>query len=818
MLMKRNIRITTKIISLIMILAIFLALIVGWISIRQIKSEGDIEITNFARESLQRKKAHLCDLVNTLSGFLAQYDQRAANGEFSLDEATRRAASRMSTMRYDNRAGYYWVHTCSQEYPNDAILVMDPTQPDLVGKSLRNVASFMAMNQMCLNHGQGFMSYSWPKPTKSGVTPESYPKLAYVKLFKPWGWVVGSGVYLDDFEKEKAEKYARVKIRIKTSIAKTIAILIASVLTVIGLSYYISRQIVEPIRNVSKAALRISEGKYDTHVDASSSDEVGEMAHAFNTMAAELDKRSRELKARESALKESEERYRIVVENVQEGLCIVDTEEVIQFANPAFSKLLGVDAAKLIGKSLSGFVDKETFARFQRGTRDRLKGIDDRYEVTIRRPDGKPREVDLQSTPLYTTDGSYYGTLGLAVDITERKRLESHLVQVQKMEAIGTLAGGIAHDFNNLLGGILGYASLLKHSPRQETKESHYIDQIEKAGYRAAELTAQLLAFSRKGKYEVGPVSVYQLIENILKLLSRTIDRSVRLTTSLMEDLPMIEGDRHQLEHAIMGICINAVHALEEEKKKAKQGWVPQLDITIREAEPDRAFSETHPGAHPGAHPGKYVVVTITDTGTGMDKETREKIFEPFFTTKEVGEGTGLGLSMAYGIVRNHGGYIDVKSELGQGTTFSVYFPVMVKQEIKSKEKLEDEQVLEGSETLLIVDDEDVFRDVLQEMLEGLGYKVLVAINGKEAIELYRSALKSNKRIDLVILDMNMPVMGGRETFDQMKRLNPDVKVLVATGLGRNVDVRAILDGGVIGFVYKPFSMAKLSKKIREIL
>ncbi|MBW2647964.1 MAG: response regulator [Deltaproteobacteria bacterium] len=531
-------------------------------------------------------------------------------------------------------------------------------------------------------------------------------------------------------------------------------------------------------------------------------------------MADELEKRNIKLKARESALKESEERYRSVVENVQEGLCIVDTEEVLQFVNPAFSKLLGVDADKIVGMSLDGFVDKETFARFKEGTQDRLRGIDERYEVVFRRPDGKLRDVDLHATPLYSADGSYYGTLGLAVDITERKRLEGHLVQVQKMEAIGTLAGGIAHDFNNILGGILGYASLLKMSLEPGTKERRYIDQVEKAGNRAAELTAQLLAFSRKGKYEVGPVNVLQLIEKILTLFSRTIDKSIKVTTSLQEDL-MTEGDRHQLEQAIMGVCINAVQALEERGEKREEGWAPTLTIETKEAELDQAFCQKNLGAKPG----KYVLVSVTDTGAGMDQETLGRMFEPFFTTKEVGEGTGLGLSMVYGIVKNHGGYVDVYSELGQGTTLSVYLPIMVKKEKeeKSKEKLE-EQVIAGSETILVVDDEDVVREAMKEMLESVGYKVLAAINGKEAVDLYQLILDNNEKVDLVILDMNMPVMGGREAFHQMKRLNPNVRVLLATGLGRSADAHAMLDNGVAGFVYKPFSMAKLSQKVREIL
>ncbi|MBW2646646.1 MAG: cache domain-containing protein, partial [Deltaproteobacteria bacterium] len=283
--MSKKISITTKIISLIIALAIFLTLIVGWISIRQIKSEGDIEITNFARESMQSKKAHLHDLVNTLSGFLTQYNERAANGEFSLDEAKRRAASRMSTMRYGGGAGYYWAHTCFPENPHAPILIMDPTQPEMAGKSLRDSTPFVAMNEICLKNGQGFISYSWPKPTEFGVTAESYPKLAYVKIFKPWGWVVGSGVYLDDFEKEKAAKHARVQSRVKEAVLTTIAVLIITFFVVICLGYYISRQIVKPIKDTSKAALLISDGHYDTHIDVSSSDEIGEMAKAFNTMA-----------------------------------------------------------------------------------------------------------------------------------------------------------------------------------------------------------------------------------------------------------------------------------------------------------------------------------------------------------------------------------------------------------------------------------------------------------------------------------------------------------------------------------------------------
>jgi signal transduction histidine kinase len=387
---------------------------------------------------------------------------------------------------------------------------------------------------------------------------------------------------------------------------------------------------------------------------------------------------------------------------------------------------------------------------------------------------------------------------GVAADITEEKRLKEQLLQAQKMEAIGTLAGGIAHNFNNLLTGVVGNASLLLMDIDSEHPHYENLKNIEKQVKNGSKLTAQLIGFARKGQYEVKPISLNQVV----KETSDTFDitrKEIVVHQELDAKLYGIKADQGQLEQTLLNLCVNAADAMPGGGNLfLKTQNVTHKDMTGKPFDPK---------------PGNYTLLTIRDDGAGMDKETMERIFEPFFTTKGLAEGTGLGLASAYGIIKGHGGYIDVDSEKGHGTTFSIYLPSL-EEAVKNKKGLPGE-IVKGKGSVLLVDDEEMVLNIGEQILEKLGYEVLSAMGGIEALELYE---KNQDKIDMVLLDMVMPGMGGGKTYDKMREINSHIKVLLASGYSIEGEAEEILERGCDGFIPKPFSIEELSNKMREIL
>jgi nitrogen-specific signal transduction histidine kinase len=408
------------------------------------------------------------------------------------------------------------------------------------------------------------------------------------------------------------------------------------------------------------------------------------------------------------------------------------------------------------------------------------------------------------STALFPDEsGEPIGFRGIARDVSERKlyeeersRLQQQLQQAQKMESIGTLAGGVAHDFNNLLMGIQGRTSLMLLDPGSFPYLEH-LKGIESYVQSATGLTKQLLGFARSGKYEPKPTDLNQLIKRENRMFGRT-RKEIHIQEELEENLWTTEIDRGQIQQVLLNIYVNAWHAM----PGGGDLYIRTGNIIIDETYNQPYHVET----------GKYIKISITDTGTGMDEKTRQRIFEPFFTTREMGRGTGLGLASAYGIIKNHKGFINVYSEKGQGSTFNIYLPASEKD--AAKDKKTDEKVIIGTESILLVDDEDMIIEVGGAIIKNLGYQVWDAKNGKDAIEIYE---KNHDKIDLVILDMVMPGMGGGEIYDRLKETNPDVKVLLSSGYSINGQATEILERGCNGFIQKPFNLLELSKKLREI-
>ena len=508
----------------------------------------------------------------------------------------------------------------------------------------------------------------------------------------------------------------------------------------------------------------------------------------------------------EQALQHSEERYRTLVEKASDIVFRTDSTGHFTFVNTAGIRIAGYEEEVLMGMHYPALIHprmlEETIKFF---SRQFLKELPDTYlEYPIITKDG--REVWLgQNTQLIVEDGIVTGFQAVSRDITSRKQaeeekriLEERLQQADKMEAIGTLAGGIAHDFNNLLMGIQGYASMALMNIDPSNPNYERLKRIEDQVQSGADLTSQLLGFARGGRYEVKPSNMNEIIEKTSSMFGRT-KKEISLQRKLAKDLWNVEVDRGQMEQVFLNLYVNAWQAM----PGGGNIYLETRNILLND-EKVLPFS---------GKPGKHVKISITDTGTGMDEKTREKIFEPFFTTKEMGRGTGLGLATVYGIIKGHQGMINVESVTGQGTTFTIYLPSSDKELVQGKTTAEE--ILTGTETILLVDDEQMVLEVNKELLESMRYKVYAAGSGQEGIAVY---MEKKDKIDLVILDMVMPGISGSETFDRLREINPDVKVLLSSGYSLTGEAQAIMDRGCNGFLQKPFRLEELSGKVREML
>ncbi|MDI9571396.1 MAG: PAS domain S-box protein [Pseudomonadota bacterium] len=508
-----------------------------------------------------------------------------------------------------------------------------------------------------------------------------------------------------------------------------------------------------------------------------------------------------ERKLMEDELRRSEEKYRNILETMEEAYFEVDLTGRLTFFNDATCAILGYSREELLGRHFRDYTGPamkrkilEVFSEVYL-TGQRRDIVD--YEIIGK--DGSTRIVQASASLRYDEKGNPVGFRGLARDVTNHKQMEKKLLQVQKMEAVGTLAGGIAHDFNNLLMGIQGYVSLSMMETDSSSPNYERLKRIEDHVLSGAELTRQLLGFARGGRYEVKPININDVIAKTLAMFGRT-RKEIDITSSLQDDIWTLEADQGQMEQALFNIYLNASQAMP---------GGGELYIETRNAFLTDDYTRPY-----DLNPGLYVQIAISDTGAGMDEKTKEQIFDPFFTTKSMNRGSGLGLAMVYGIVRGHRGAIQVDTELGKGSTFTISLPASDKDVAKEQEG-KAEELQRGGETLLLVDDEVVNLEVTRELLASLGYKIYIAGSGQEGLAVYA---EKQGQIDLAIIDMIMPGISGGELFDRLRAMNPDVKVLLSSGYSIEGQARDILDRGCNGFIQKPFKLHQLSRKIREIL
>ena len=616
------------------------------------------------------KRTNASDIVRVAYSLVAEYEQRAAKGEFTLEAAQNRAKERIRNFRFGkDGSGYIWINDLEPK------MLMHPAIPDLEGKNLYNVKDqngkliYMEIIKVIRESGEGFVEYVWPKA--EGEKPS--PKISYVKLFKPWGWIIGSGIYVDDV------MTAVWKILTGIGILLVVISVIATTTTFIVGGGFISSPVKEYGRIMQGFSSAIATGKGDVsgRLAVRSTDEIGRLAIDINTV---------------------------------------------------------LDA---------------------------------------------------------------YGQ-----NVSEQRKLQQQLLQAQKMEAVGQLAGGIAHDFNNILTAIMGYGSLLLTRINGDARSNEYVEQILDGAKRAADVTKSLLVFSRKQIMNPRPVDLNDVVHGIEKLLSRLIGEDIEITTTLSCEAVVSMVDAGQIEQVLMNLTTNARDAMPTGGRLFLRTEVVELDDIFVQS---YGYGE----------PGMYAVLSVSDTGIGVNQETREKIFEPFFTTKEPGKGTGLGLAMVYGIIKQHGGFINVYSEPGNGATFKIYLPSTELKEDRFPSTSSEIMPRGGTETILVAEDDENIRTLSEIILTQNGYTVILARDGEDAIKMF---IDHKDEIQLVIIDVIMPKKSGKETYDEIKAVRPDIKVLFSSGHTGDRIYNYIFSKEDCCFINKPVSPKDLLRKVRELL
>lgn len=689
------------------------------------------------------KRSMIRDLVCTISHMLTGLDQDVQDGTKTLAQAQKEAISCIRSMRYGPEGkDYFWINDMQPK------MVMHPYRTDLEGNDVSDFTDpngkhlFLAFVEAVKNNGDGYVDYQWQwKDDENRIVP----KLSYVHGFESWGWIIGTGVYLEDVREE-----------IAAVTHKHLYAFSGILLLMVALSVYMISQ---------------------------------------STRA-------------ESRLRNSHERFRTVMDSLDAMVYVADLKTY---------ELLFVNKAILDSR---GDVVGQTCWRSLRP--DQPGPCPDCSNNTLLNSDGEPtgivvwetqnnvdkRWYECRDQAFRWTDGRLV-RMGIVTDITSRKlakeetqRLDDQFRQAQKLEAIGKLAGGIAHDFNNLLTGIIGNAQLIELEVPDDSSIAVSAGEIIKTSKRATDLTRQLLAFSRKGQLRSEPVDLHGVIDDVVQMLKHTIDRRIEILTDLKAEPSQTKGDSNQLHNALLNLGNNARDAM-------------PAGGTLTIATSNRTLSTDYCGANcPEIVPGNYIQISFTDTGRGMAPDIRDRIFEPFFTTKETGKGTGLGLASVYGCIRGHHGSLEVHSVLDQGTTFNILLPATG---AKQRGTLtgDREQPIRGRGNILVVDDEETVRTFTVKALRTLGYTPFECNDGIEAVDFFRRRAAD---IDLVILDLIMPRMNGHEAFAELKRIRPDVHILIASGFAQDTSVTALLDRGACGFLSKPFGISELSKNIAKFI
>ena len=575
-------------------------------------------------------------------------------------------------------------------------------------------------------------------------------------------------------------------------------LLLSVVVISVAFTFYLTRTITRPLKVLEDSTQEIGKGKFDAVIDVDEGGEIGALARSFSNMATNLSKSVADRKkAEESLLKLSS-----AIEQAGEAIIITDKEGIIEYANPAFTKLTGYSAEEVIGQTpkilRSG---NEDTAFYEDMWNTIARGKVWHGKVVNKRKDGSFYPTMLTISPVYNQSlegASFSHFVSIQSDLIELEDMEHQFHQAQKMEAIGTLVGGIAHDFNNMLAGMTGNLYLAKKRAEEMPEVTKNLDSIEDIAFRAADMIKQLLTFARKGMVNIKQIPLNPFIKETLKLLRTSVPENIDLHQDICSDALQINGDSTQLHQVLLNLIGNACDAVEGVDN-------PTISIRLEAWHPDQTSIDRHSyfKDKPYAH------LSVEDNGIGIPEHQIEHLFEPFFTTKEQGEGTGLGLAMAFGAIKTHHGFVEVDSCEGKGSTFHIYIPLLQAKKIVLTPPKEKEVVRGHGESILLVDDNPEIIKVDKEVLKSLGYQVLTAINGQEAVDLIQEL---SEEIDLCILDVVMPIMSGNKAAQAIRKIKPKTKVIFSTGYDKSL-LEGMENEAVLS---KPFSIKEMSWLIRK--
>ncbi|MCK9328856.1 MAG: cache domain-containing protein [Candidatus Cloacimonetes bacterium] len=813
-------------------------------------------------------------LSQLLYSDLSTRNEEILQGLVSEEEHKQRVIRRYEKLRFGkDNSDYFWI------MDERGYIIMHPYIKSIVNvdpKTVRGPDGILLnklldmINETVKDNNSGLVEYMWQFNENPNILTK---KISWVTKFEPWNWVIGAGVYLDDIKKDIS--IWKKKLLLYGSLMIALSMLINLLISIKSIKLKISEQ--EALKKLIKSEDRIKTTLLSIGDAVISTDTSGKIIQ-INKIAKQIlniqfteqqdlyiydiikikeinadrllihNKDSyfqaleRLIKIKECLLlvnskspinisinanyiKKSDteiEGLVIVFQDITKELVlkneVIQNEELFRTIfeiSPFFMTILTLNDLKYLMVNQT-FIDasqldiSNIIGKKPEELNMQIDEFDD-ISFKILKQTGK---LDNQLKTIKLNDESHFLMYSSRIikykdnlcicsiysDITELKNLQEQLNHAQKMDAVGQLAGGIAHDFNNIIGGMLGIIELMTIKDYSYEERMKNLKILLNSGQRASDLTKKLLIFSRKGKIDSTQISVHKAINDAVALLERTVNKTVNIKLNLKSEQYHIIGDYTQLMNIFLNMGINADHAM------PKGGYI------LIETENVLLDNEFCKNSLFDIKPGNFIKINVQDTGTGIKKEHLNKIFEPFFTTKEQGKGTGLGLPAVYGTVQQHHGAIFVKSKLNEGTTFTIYLPIV---EYNEEKQQYETKLTHGSGTILIVDDEYIIQVMAKAVLENMGYSVIIANNGKEALDIY---LNMQDNIDLVILDMIMPEMNGKECFKQLKKINKDVKVILSSGFSQESDIEELKLAGLNGFIRKPYNTAEISKIISNIL
>lgn len=701
---------------------------------------------------MEKKRETLQSLTDTAWSLLSVCHQQVIDGALDTDAAKAHALKHIRGIRYGlERKDYFWVNDL---HPT---MLMHPYRPDLEGQDLTDFTDpvgkrlFVEFVKTVQANDSGYVDYMWQWKDDPN---RMVPKISFVKIFKPWGWVIGTGMYIDDVHAEI--------LSISNNLIRIFIAILAIALTI---SLYIIR---ETLRD---------------------------------------EKRRRRT---EKALIASEKNYRLLADNIIDTIWVIDLDTMcLSYASPSIQWSTGFSAEESIGKKLQELVAPAsmklaTIALEEEMAAERKNLFSSKshiLELEQYHKNGSIIYTETTTQFLRDENGTPISILGVSRDISERKELEAQLRQSQKMESIGTLTGGIAHDFNNIMGIIIGNTELALESIPETHPVNFNLEEIRSAGLRAADIVKQLLSFCRKSVQELKPVNIRQVIEEPLGLLRSTIPATIEIRKRIRVSGATILADPIQINQIIINLCINAAQAMEQ------TGGI--IDISLSNVK----LSKTAANLYADLPRGDYIKLMVSDTGPGIASDIIDKVFDPYFTTKEIGKGSGMGLSIVLGIVKNHNGTIFVDSEPGEGAAFTILFPLTTDQiEIEAESA---STLPSGNESILLIDDDKAIAHMAQLMLTSRGYIVKATCNPEDALKKFRDR---PEEFDLIITDMTMPQMTGVALFEHVKKIRPDIPVIICSGYSAIINEEEAVQMGIGAYLTKPFQMAELASTVRTVL